>query len=343
MAAPIPATIISGFLGSGKTSMIGHILETASAKNIALIINEFGDLGIDRDILLGCSIEGCKEDDIIELANGCICCTVADDFLPAIQKILARTPAPDHVIIETSGLALPKPLIKAFSWPDIRSRVSVDGVLTLVDAPALLEGQFAHDPAAVQQQRLKDENLEHETPLEELFEDQINAADLIILNKIDMISPNQANDLQHKLKTRLRSGVQIISTSFGKISPTILLGIQAKAEDDLDARISHHDGADDDHDHDDFTSFVLTLPPFNNKEQLLKLLHDTISMHDILRIKGFVAYHDKSMRGILQVAGARINHHFERPWKPNEQRITKLVIIGHHNMDITAITNMLTT
>src|SRR5499426_4436430 len=190
MSTKIPATVVTGFLGAGKTTLIQNLLRNANGRRLALIINEFGEVGVDGEILKGCGIESCKEDDIIELANGCICCTVADDFLPTIEKILGRPQPPDHIIIETSGLALPKPLVQAFNWPEVRTRVTVDGVIAVVDGPAAAAGRFADNPDAVAQQRAADDSLDHESPLAELFEDQINSADLIILNKNDQMSPD---------------------------------------------------------------------------------------------------------------------------------------------------------
>ena len=108
----IPATVITGFLGAGKTTVIRHMLENSGGKRIALLINEFGDLGIDRELVTGCGIEGCQDENVMELANGCICCTVADDFLPTMETLLDRRAPPEHIVIETSGLALPKPLVK---------------------------------------------------------------------------------------------------------------------------------------------------------------------------------------------------------------------------------------
>jgi cobalamin biosynthesis protein CobW len=125
MSTKIPTTVITGFLGSGKTTLVRHILANAGKRKLALIVNEFGDVGVDGDILKACGNENCTEDDIIELANGCICCTVADDFVPTMQKLLARKDRPDHIIIETSGLALPQPLVRAFNWPEIKSQVTV--------------------------------------------------------------------------------------------------------------------------------------------------------------------------------------------------------------------------
>ena len=142
-----------------------HLIEAANGRRLALIINEFGDLGVDGEILKGCGLPDCGDDDIIELANGCICCTVADDFLPTIEQLLARPIPPDHIVIETSGLALPKPLLGAFSWPEVRTRVTVDGVIAVLDGPAVAAGRFADDPGAVAAQRRADENLDHESPL----------------------------------------------------------------------------------------------------------------------------------------------------------------------------------
>ena len=187
MAQKIPATVITGFLGAGKTSIIRHLLENANGRRIALIINEFGDIGIDGEILRGCGIEGCEDEDILELANGCICCTVADDFIPTMEALLGREKKPDQIVIETSGLAMPKPLVKAFNWPDIRTRVTVDAVVTVVDGPAVAAGLFASDPEAVQAQREDDEALEHESPLEELFEEQLGCADMVVINKTDLL------------------------------------------------------------------------------------------------------------------------------------------------------------
>ena len=180
MAQKIPTTVVTGFLGAGKTTLIRHMLQNAQGKRIALIINEFGDLGVDGDILKGCGDETCTEDDIMELSNGCICCTVADDFIPTIKSLLERENKPDHIVIETSGLALPQPLIRAFNWPEISTKVTVDGVITVIDGKAVTEGRFAHNVEAVDSQRKLDENLDHETPLSELYEDQISCADMVL-------------------------------------------------------------------------------------------------------------------------------------------------------------------
>ena len=192
MPGKIPVTIVTGFLGSGKTTLIRHVLTHAHGRRLALIINEFGDVGVDGDILKSCGATSCPEENIVELANGCICCTVADDFAPAISALLAREPKPEHIVIETSGLALPKPLVKAFEWPELRAKLTVDGVIAVVDAGAVAEGRFADDPEAVARQRQADPSLDHDNPLEEVYEDQLLCADMIVLNKTDLLDAPDA-------------------------------------------------------------------------------------------------------------------------------------------------------
>ena len=332
MAQRIPATVVTGFLGAGKTSLIRHMIENAGGRRLAFLINEFGDLGIDRELLLGCGIEGCSEDDVVELANGCICCTVADDFLPAIEAILAKDVPPDHILIETSGLALPKPLVKAFSWPEVRARVTVDGVITVVDAHALAGGRFADDEAAVQAQREADPALDHENPLEEVFEDQLACADMVVLNKTDLLSPEDMTALSADLAGRLRAGVRTIEARNAAVDPAVLLGLGAAAESDLDARPSHHD-EDDDHDHDDFESFSMSLPAIEDVAALESRIAAAVAAHDILRVKGFLDRPGADRREVIQGVGPRLQRHFDRAWAPDEQRRSQLVVIGRSGLD----------
>lgn len=336
----IPATVITGFLGAGKTSMIRHLLQTAQGKRLALIINEFGDLGVDGEIVKGCGIEGCAEDDVMELANGCICCTVADDFLPTMEKILERPEPPDHIVIETSGLALPKPLIKAFNWPDIRNRVTVDGVIAVVDAPAVAAGRFAADPEALQAQREADEALDHESPLEELFEEQLGSADLVVLNKTDLLPAGRMGAVEGEVTTRLRPEVKVLPARHGGIEAGVLLGLGAAAEDDLESRPSHHDGGDE-HDHDDFASFALELGELADPAALLARLKDLVAEHDIFRVKGFAAVAGKGMRLVVQGVGGRFQSYYDRDWAPSEPRATRLVFIGRADLDQAGIATAL--
>ena len=337
MSAKIPATVVTGFLGAGKTSLIQNLLRTANGKRLALIINEFGDIGVDGEIVKGCRIEGCEEENVIELANGCICCTVADDFLPTIEALLNRAAPPDHIVIETSGLALPKPLLKAFAWPEVRTRVTVDGVIAVVDGPAVNAGRFAEDPEAVAANRAADPNLDHDSPLAELFEDQLACADLVILNKSDLMSTEERKAAEKAVGEHLRSSVKIVPASFGAIDAATLLGVDAAAEDDLASRPSHHD-LEDEHDHDDFESFHVELPELASPQKLLDKLSQAIARHDILRVKGFLAVAGKEMRLVLQGVGGRIQHYYDRPWQAGEDKTSRLVVIGLKGLDRPAIT-----
>jgi cobalamin biosynthesis protein CobW len=332
----IPATIVTGFLGAGKTSLVRHLLATAAGHRLAIIVNEFGELGIDRDLLLGCGDATCTEDDILELANGCICCTVADDFLPTLSRLIDRAEPPGHIVIETSGLALPKPLVQAFAWPEIRTRTTVDGVVTVIDAAAAAEGRFASDPEAVARQRAADPSIDHDNPLEEVFTDQLACADLVILNKADLVSPDRLAALQRDIEARLRPGVKLIAAEQGRVAAPIALGLAAAAEDDLAARPSLHE-LEGEHDHDDFESFVVEDGAVADLAAFRNRLSSVIRNHDILRIKGFVDVPGRERRQVVQAVGDRVQQHFDRAWQPGELRATRLVVIGRNGLDRAAI------
>ncbi len=335
----IPATVITGFLGAGKTTLIRHLIENAGGRRLALVINEFGDLGVDRELLTGCGIEGCAEDDIVELANGCICCTVADEFLPTMEMLLDQPEPPDHIVIETSGLALPKPLVKAFNWPEIRSRVTVDGVISVIDAPAVAEGRFADDPEAVQAERLDDPALDHDSPLEELFEDQLGCADLVVLNKTDLVAGGDLDAVRARVREELRAEVKVVPSRQCAVDPRVVLGLGAAAEDHIEARPSHHDGTTAaEHDHDDFESFVVDVGTVADPEALADRLRRAAADHDILRIKGFVPVDGKDMRHVIQAVGSRLERYYDRPWRPDEARVGRLVVIAQKGIDRAAVT-----
>ncbi len=340
----IPTTIITGFLGAGKTTLIRHIMENIGDKQIALIINEFGDVGVDGELLKGCGDENCTDNDIVELANGCICCTVADEFIPVMEKLLQREKLPSHIIIETSGLALPQPLVKAFNWPQISTKLTIDGVVSLVDGAALSEGRFAADEKALNKQREQDEMLDHETPLGELFEDQIICADLIVINKIDLISDEDLKKIKAQLQKHIRKGVKMIEAAKGEIDIDVLLGLNLNVQDNYEGRQSHHEKYHQnqqhhEHNHDDFISFSLQLPPSENKQELLGKIETIIKNHDILRLKGFAALKDNPSRLIVQAVGTRINAYFDRAWQRGEKQQTSLVIIGQKGLNEQKIRN----
>ena len=334
----IPVTVITGFLGAGKTTLLRHLVETAGGKRLALIVNEFGAVGVDAELLRGCGIPACEEADIVELANGCLCCTVADEFVPAMEALLNRAEPPDHIVIETSGLALPKPLLKAFGWPGVRGRVTVDGVVTVVDGPAVAAGRFADDPAAVARQRAEDPGVEHDNPLAEVYEDQLTCADLVVLNKADLLDAEALARVRAGIAAVLPRAVQVVAAQHGRIGAGVLLGLGAAAEGDLAARPSHHDAEDGAHEHDDFESFVVPLGEVLVVEELVARLRGVAEAHDVLRIKGFVSVAGKPMRLAVQGVGTRFSQSFDRAWRAGEVRAGHVVVIGQTGMDRAAIT-----
>jgi cobalamin biosynthesis protein CobW len=338
--ARVPCTIVTGFLGAGKTTLIRHVLANAQGRRLAIIVNEFGDVGIDGDILKGCGDASCPEENIVELANGCLCCTVADEFVPALDTILSRQPAVEHIVIETSGLALPKPLVQAFHWPAIKSRVTVDGVVAVVDGAALADGRVATDLAALANQRAADPSLEHDNPVEEVFEDQLACADLVVLNKRDLIDGAGADRALANIASALPRAVKIVAVRDGKVDPVALLGLGMSTEDDIENRRTRHD-AEVEHDHDDFDSFVLPVPEIADPAELAQRVRSAAETHDVFRVKGFVAVAGKPMRLLLQAVGARVTHQYDRPWRTSEAREGRLVVIGLRGLDRAAVTRIL--
>ena len=328
--AKVPVTIVTGFLGAGKTTLISHLIRNANGRRLAVVVNEFGTLGIDGDILKGCAIPDCPAENVVELANGCICCTVADDFIPTVETLLALDPRPDHILIETSGLALPKPLLKAFDWPAIRSRITVDGVIALADAEAVAAGRFAPDVAALDAQRAADPSVDHETPLSEVFEDQLACADLVLLTKVDLAGPEGVAKARAVIAAESARPLPVVELTDGVIDPRVILGLNAAAEDDIASRPSHHDG-DDDHEHDDFDSVVVELGEIADPAYLTAKIEALARSTDILRVKGYAAVAGKPMRLLVQAVGARVRTQYDRPWRTGEPRRTQLVVIAEHD------------
>ncbi len=315
----LPVTVVTGFLGSGKTTLVRHLMQNPGGRRLAVVVNEFGDVGVDGEILKGCAIPDCPAENILELANGCICCTVADDFIPTIEALMALDPRPDHILIETSGLALPKPLLKAFDWPDIRSRITVDGVIALADAEAVAAGRFAPDVARVDAQRLADDSLDHETPLSEVFEDQIACADIVLLTKPDLAGPEGVARARVIIAAEAPRPLPVVEVAEGAVDPRVILGLEAAAEDDMEARPSHHDDAAE-HDHDDFESVVVDIPEQAAPADLVAAIERLARERNILRVKGYAAVRGKPMRLLVQAVGARVRHQFDRPWRADESR-----------------------
>lgn len=327
----IPVTVITGFLGAGKTTLVRHLLQNNQGRRIAVLVNEFGEVGIDGELLRSCQVcddEETSGSNIVELTNGCLCCTVQEEFFPTMQTLLQRRDQIDCILIETSGLALPKPLVQAFRWPEIRTGATVDGVITVVDCEALARGELVGDLEALNAQRQADESLDHETPIEELFEDQLACADLVLLTKCDRVEPPAQEQVNQWLRAHLRPGVKVVPCQNGTISPDVLLGFNAAVEEDLDARPSHHDH-EDEHDHDDeINSVQVLLPQAFEPSVLLQRLEQVVQQHEVYRIKGFVAVPGKPMRLVVQGVGGRFDTFYDRPWPSQTPRQTNLVLIG---------------
>jgi cobalamin biosynthesis protein CobW len=332
----LPTTIVTGFLGSGKTTLLRHLLSHPGGRRLAVIVNEFGEVGVDGELLRQCSV-GCDEDTsapmpLYELSNGCLCCTVQEEFVPVLETLIERRDRIDHILIETSGLALPKPLVQAFQWPEIRQSCTVDAVVALVDGPAVLSGQFADDLEAVEAQRQADPNLDHDRPLRELFEDQISAADLVIITKADELSPAELEQVRAQVTALAHPAVKVISATRGELPFDVVLGLGSATEDHIDERHTHHDDDHEEgkeHSHELFDTIVVR-PPLFERAALLRGLEAVVREHEVYRAKGFAAIEGKPMRLVVQGVGRRFDSYFDRPWAGDERRATELVFIGSH-------------
>ncbi len=331
----IPATIVTGFLGSGKTTLLSNILKNALGKRIAVIVNEFGELDIDAELIRACPLE-CEEDSkakrIYELSNGCICCTVEEEFYPVMKELMERRGDIDHILIETSGLALPKPLVQAFNWPDIKTYCTVDSVITVVDGPAVLDGRFAHNPEQVNEQRLQDASLDHDPSLKELFDDQLSSADLVLVSKSDQLQKSQIDDVNGLISHGLKAGIKLINMHNGNIDLDIVLGIEAATEERIEHIQTHHDkhhehGQHHHHVHEDFDSISVELAPVDS-DKLMQLIKQLMAQHTIYRVKGFAAVVDKPMRQVIQGVGTRLERYYDRVWHSSETPSSRIVLIG---------------
>jgi len=370
----IPATIVTGFLGSGKTTLLSNLLKQAKGKRIAVIVNEFGELDIDADLLRSCPLS-CEEGEdgeetaatqgkngIYELANGCICCTVEEEFLPVMKELVARRDDIDHILIETSGLALPKPLVQAFNWPEIKQYCTVDAVITLIDGPAVAAGRFANNVEQVEAQRQADDSLNHDPTLNELLDDQLSAADLVIVGKNDLLDDAQRLQVEQIVSAKVPDSVKTIYTrqtastdangssitqGTTTQSPLLLetiMGIDAATENNIEAVATHHDhhhhhGEHHEHAHDHFDSFVIKLGEVDSN-LLQTIMASLLEVHNIYRAKGFIAMPGKPMRQVIQAVGERMDVYFDRLWQPDEARATHLVFIGK-DLDKSLVTEAL--
>ncbi|MFZ3563840.1 cobalamin biosynthesis protein CobW [Tenacibaculum finnmarkense] len=343
MNKKIPITIVTGFLGVGKTTLVHNMLKNANGKRIAVLVNEFGEVDVDGQLIASseCGEQGCN---LVQLPNGCICCTVQEEFLPSMLQLLERKEEIDHIVIETSGLSMPKPLVKAVNWPDLKPHITIDAVITVVDAVGVATGEIC-DRERVQAQRLADDSLDHETPIEELFLDQLVCADLVLVSKRDLVDDQKFEEIEKLISDKARPNIKIIPVENGELDNTLLLGIEASAEDDVDNRHSiheeHHKSGNHHHHNDDIKTVLLEYSETTDIKALVKDLKKLVEDHEIYRIKGFVNIPNKPMRMVLQGVGARFDYYFERPWGENEERKTSLVVIGK-NIELTKNNEVIT-
>lgn len=333
----IPATVVTGFLGSGKTTLLANLIKQAAGKRLAIIVNEFGELDIDAE-LLRCPLD-CAEpaaeaaaDGIYELANGCICCTVEEEFLPVMRQLLARRDTIDHILIETSGLALPKPLVQAFNWPEVKQYCTVDAVLSVVDGAAVADGRMADDPQQVAAQRAADDNLTHTSSLAELLDDQLRCADLVIISKADLLTAPQLQAVQARVDAQVPAAVKTLTVAHGEVPLSLVLGLGCASEQQIDEHATHHDdhhqhGGHHEHAHENFDSVVVQFGEMAT-EAVLARVQALVAAHAVVRVKGFVAVPDKPMRQVIQGVGTRLEHYYDRPWRADEPRTSRLVFIG---------------
>jgi len=332
MTSKLPVTIITGFLGAGKTTVLRHVLSQKTCR-LGVLVNEFGDVGLDGAALANCGVCAAESSNtpasaptVVELANGCLCCTVQEEFLPVMLELLERRQSLDGIIIETSGLALPQPLLEAFRWPEIRTAVTVDSVVTMVDGEALAAGSVVGDTAAVERQRQADPELDHLTSLEELLAAQLHSADLVLVSRADKISTAELTAVQERIHSHLRPGVPVVPSHRGMVPPDLLLGLGCEAEDDLGRINHHHDDHDGEHHHAPVRSTVVQMEGAWNRQDLEALLRQQLTAMGLLRAKGYATIAGKALPLLIQAVGPRLESWYQA--SPRHGGGLTLVLIG---------------
>jgi cobalamin biosynthesis protein CobW len=311
----LPVTVVTGFLGAGKTTLLRRLL-LEGQRRLAVLVNEFGEVGIDGDLIASCGF--CPEEELsgrlVELANGCLCCTVQDEFLPTMEKLLERSDRLDGIVVETSGLALPEPLVAAFGWPAIRTRTRVNAVVTVVDGEALAAGHVVGDAAAVEAQRRADPSLEHLTALEELFEEQLEAADLVLISRADLLDPAALERVTEALRPRLRPGTPLLPMARGELDPRVIFDGDFAGPRRAGAPHDPHD--DDHHDHHDHShvamaSLLVRRSGRWQRSALEERLRQLLVEEPVIRLKGRLRQADRPLTLQIQAVGPRLESWYE--------------------------------
>jgi cobalamin biosynthesis protein CobW len=330
----LPVTVVTGFLGAGKSTLLRQLLLNSGLR-LAVLVNEFGEVGIDGDLIRSCGF--CPEEEldgrVVELANGCLCCTVQDEFLPTMQVLLERADQLDGIVVETSGLALPVPLVQAFGWPEIRTRTRVSGVITVVDGEALAAGSVVGDSTALEAQRLADPNLDHLSTIEELFHDQLDAADLVLVSRADRLQPDQIEAITTQIAAEARPGVSVLPMQRGEVPAALLLGLDREEHtqhDHHDHDDHHHDHDHHDHSHVAMQSAVVRLDGAFQRSQLEVALEAQIRAQQLLRLKGRAWLPGKRHPLQIQAVGPRLECWFDSqaPGERPEADGLELVALG---------------
>ena len=308
MTPSIPVTVITGYLGSGKTTLLNRILTDEHDRKVAVIVNEFGDIGIDSQLVMN------ADEEILEMNNGCICCTVRGDLIRLIGNLLEKREKFDHLIIETTGLADPAPVIQSFFVDEImRSRTELDAVVTVVDAKHVWDHWDSSEA-----------------------QEQIAFADVILLNKIDLVSPEQVDVLERRIRSA-NAIAKIHRTQNCELAITSILGVKAfdlKNALAIDSEFLSEDA----HEHDQTVASISIVESGSvNSGKLTSWLNQLVQVQgqNIFRMKGILNVDDEDRRFVLQGVHMLLEGRPGKPWKPNENRQNEMVFIGRDLHEVT--------